>query len=123
MGDLSPHFSRHEFECPCCGICIVSADLLECLEWMRAMLGKPMTITSGCRCRKHNIEVGGYPTSTHICDEHNECRAADIKVDDSAHRRELVILAHEKFLRVGVAKQFIHVDVDTNAPQNVTWVY
>ena len=78
MGDLSAHFSRREFKCPCCGFDTVDARLLEMLEALRELFG-PVRVTSGCRCKAHNLAVGGSTRSQHLLG-----RAADIVIDGVA---------------------------------------
>ena len=61
---LSPHFSKAEMDCPCCGECFVKAELLLALEQLRSIAGDaPVGVTSACRCRKRNAAVGGTKTS------------------------------------------------------------
>jgi uncharacterized protein YcbK (DUF882 family) len=73
---ISEHFSRSEFACKCgCGYDTVDVTLLEALEGLRTYFSSPVTITSGCRCKAHNEDVGGSPKSQHLYG-----RAADIKV-------------------------------------------
>jgi len=78
MGDLSPHFSRREFACPCCGWDNIHPSVVAMLEQMRAWLNvhyarlgnMPLEYglfpTSGCRCPKHNAAVGGAKKSWHL---------------------------------------------------------
>ncbi len=128
--DNSLYFSEAEFRCPHCGLCRVSPVLLEALDWIRKMVRRPVYITSGCRCPEYSIilrhrgykSVDGSVHEVHP-DGHDVCEAADISCRGSANRRTLLILAHEKFTRVGIAKTFVHVDCDKSKPQNVTWVY
>lgn len=40
-------------------------DLLNALQLIRDALGKPIKITSGYRCEKLNLIVGGVPNSSH----------------------------------------------------------
>lgn len=76
MGDLSQHFSRHEFACKCgCGFDTVDAALLATLERVRTHYDRPVTINSGCRCPAHNKAIDGSPRSQHMLG-----RAADIVV-------------------------------------------
>ena len=84
MGDLSVHFSRHEFACNgmgkgiCqCGFDTVDAETLEVLEEVRTHFGEAVTVNSGCRCDKYNKHVGGSPNS-----KHKEGRACDIMVNN-----------------------------------------
>lgn len=85
MGDLSPHFSRAEFQCsgctpekPCWRNCVdtVDAALLTVLERIRGYYGAPVRILSGFRCIERNAIVGGAINSQHLYG-----RAADIVVD------------------------------------------
>ncbi len=77
MGDLSAHFSRSEFACKCgCGFDTVDIDLVYALQDIRDALG-PVTIDSGCRCKAHNIAIGGSAKSQHMF-----ARAADFRVKD-----------------------------------------
>lgn len=67
MGYISQHFKREEFSCKCgCGYDTVDYALLTALEDVRAYFGKPITITSGCRCKAHNEAEGGSKDSQHL---------------------------------------------------------
>ena len=63
---ISPHFMLSEFQCRCCCRVMISAELLNMLEMLRALWGKPLFITSGYRCRAHNEAVGGARGSAHM---------------------------------------------------------
>lgn len=60
------HFSPREFRCKCCGQGGIDAALALILDGLRAAIKKPIVVTSGYRCPKHNIEVGGIPDSRHL---------------------------------------------------------
>lgn len=77
-GQLSTNFKRSEFACQCrCGFDTVDAELIAVLEKLRlALRNHPIKITSGCRCKKHNDDVGGSVSSYHMSG-----KAADIVVD------------------------------------------
>lgn len=62
------HFQPGEMTCKCgCGQNNTDLRLMQVLEQARAYFGgKPTIITSGCRCPKHNAEVGGVAGSQHI---------------------------------------------------------
>lgn len=66
MGDLSPHFSRSEFRCKHCGR-LYGPDmrLVDVLERIRSITGKPLIVVSGYRCPVHNAAVGGARGSRH----------------------------------------------------------
>jgi len=80
MGDLSKHFSRHEFACKCgCGRDTIDTETLKLCEIVREFVGQPVTVTSGHRCEAHNRRVGGGTRSQHLYG-----RAADLTVTDPA---------------------------------------
>ena len=56
----------NEVKCPCCGECLIGPETLEMAEKIRAHFGgRPYTVSSGYRCKKHNREVGGVANSRH----------------------------------------------------------
>ena len=121
---LSQYFSEEEFRCRCgCGIVSVDSELLKSLDWIRTMLGRSVTIASGCRCPPHNIAEGGSKRSAHITTQTQPCRAADIECADSLYRADLLRLVLERFARVGIAQSFLHVDVADDLPTPRVWVY
>jgi uncharacterized protein YcbK (DUF882 family) len=126
MGDLSQHFSRSEFACGCgCGFGLQPGDvdpvLVGLLEDIRATVGGPLRLTSGCRCEAHNAAVGGVPGSVHTLGQ-----AADIQVEGGRHRRQVLDAAiRHQAGGVGVARSFIHVDVHHGSikPRPSAWSY
>lgn|SRR5215210_1422649 len=73
MGDISEHFSEWEFRChgarrkehPPHGT-VVQPQLLEALEELRFIVGRPLTIVSGFRCEWWNRRVDGADRSMHV---------------------------------------------------------
>jgi hypothetical protein len=116
---LTEHFTKEEFDCQCgCGNgeIIISERLVNELEIVRKAYGKPMRITSGIRCLSHNRNIGSRDTSSHI-----KGVAADIFCNDIKSRLELMksLLRDAEFTRVGLHKEFIHVDVDEDKPNGI----
>ena len=109
---LSSHFKRHEFACKCgCGFSSVDAELLSVLENLREFFGKPITITSACRCATHNANVGGSPKSAH-----RQGIAADIVIANTDpeivyHRLDML---HPQCYGIGKYDTFTHIDVRKN---------
>ena len=67
MEMLSPHFSLDECKCrDYCGFDTPDPRLLALAEKIRSILKEPMIVHSVCRCKAHNIAVGGSPTSKHL---------------------------------------------------------
>jgi len=79
----------------------------------------PFVITSGYRCKKHNKEVGGSDTSSHLYGI-----ASDIRVKDSRERFEILkALIKEGFTRIGIGKDLIHADRDIDKTPHLIWLY
>ena len=117
---ITANFRRSEYACPCCGKDDIKDDLARRVQEVRDLLGKSITINSGVRCVAHNKskEVGGSEKSSHLTGY-----AADIKCGTSSYRQELLTAVFQVFDRVGIAKSFIHVDVDPNKSESVCWIY
>lgn len=102
------HFSQKEFECKCgCGFNNVQDELIIKLDNARTEAGVPFTVTSGCRCEKHNQKVGGVVDSAHLTGE-----AADIAT--TIKTRMLIVRALlNNFDRafINFEKDFVHVDI------------
>jgi zinc D-Ala-D-Ala carboxypeptidase len=113
------YFNEDEFTCKCgCNTNNISSKLIERLDNARHIAGVPFAINSGCRCQKHNKRVGGSPTSSHL-----NGTAVDIKVSSSKDKYKiLTALMLEGFDRIGIAKTFIHVDID-DKPKQLIWSY
>lgn len=113
MGDLSKNFNKKEFACKCCGVSKASKKLVDGLQELRDLVDRPITIVSGYRCKKHNINVGGATNSQHVLGN-----AADIKIDDMTI--DEIIDAVEKidvFKNGGIGRyrSWVHVDVRSGA--------
>ena len=72
------HFKKNEFTCKCgCKLNNTDLDLVKVLDSIRDHFNRPIIISSGCRCTKHNREVGGVRNSKHLYG-----KAADIVVSN-----------------------------------------
>jgi citrate lyase synthetase len=120
------HFDFEEFDCPSLegsGLPTtdggkMNLDFLHKLDEAREIAGVPFIITSGYRTPQHNLDVGGRVGSSHI-----KGLAVDISCDNSGHReRILTALIQVGFRRIGIAKSFIHTDLDHDKP-NAIWLY
>ena len=113
---MSEHFQIEEFAChDGCGFCLPNPKLIAALEKLRALIGKPIIINSGCRCKKQNAKVGGEVNSQHLMGN-----AADI-VAHGATMNELFVAATEipefKQGGIGIYDTWVHVDVrNTGTP-------
>lgn len=92
-------------------------ETLEVLEDVRAHFGKPVVITSGCRCAKYNERVGGAPNSKHV-----EGRAADFRVH-GIKAEDVYAYLDEQYpysLGLGLYPTWVHVDTRTT-DKGVRW--
>ncbi len=119
MGDMTKDFSRSEFQCTCgCGEDEIRKVFVVQLQIARNSYGA-MEINSGCRCKKHNKDEGGKSTSSHLIGW-----AADIACVGMSRRfRLLKALLDAGFRRIGIGKDFIHVDDDPGKPGELIWLY
>lgn len=71
------YFKRSEFACKCgCGQDTVDGGLAAILDDLRGHFKRRVTVTSGNRCPRYNLKVGGAEKSLHVLS-----RAADIQVE------------------------------------------
>ena len=113
------NFSAKEFVCPHCGELYIHSDLIITVQDLRRKLGRPVIITSAYRCEEYNAQIGGVPNSAHTLG-----LALDIAVPNSQMRK--YVLEHlimRGISRIGIAKDFIHFDIDVTKPQDVVWLY
>lgn len=95
----------------------MNVEFLEKLEWARILSDYPYSISSAIRCYKHNIDVGGLATSSHLTG-----RAVDIRTPNARARYKILYgLIKAGFKRIGIYKSFIHVDGDETKPPEVCW--
>jgi uncharacterized protein YcbK (DUF882 family) len=113
------HFNMNEFKCPCGGENLIYFELIKKLDEAREIANIPFRITSGYRCKHHNSIVGGSKTSSHL-----KGLAVDIACDNSENRYKIIsALSQVGFNRIGVARNFIHCDIDKDKVNNVLWTY
>jgi len=103
---LSKNFTSSEFVCKCCGEVIIDQRLIDKLELLRAELGRPIIITSGYRCPKHNREVGGVVNSQHILG-----KAVDIKVRGVSPKKVGEVARKIGFSFIKVYSSWTHIDI------------
>ncbi|MDO7787882.1 YcbK family protein [Desulforamulus aquiferis] len=105
---LAPHFAESEFACRCCGMVMISMELISRLEKLRQYIGRPVIVSSGYRCPRHNQVVGGAVNSFHM-----KGLAADIYIVGYSAEKLATVAEWFGFDGLGVYRQgnFIHVDV------------
>lgn len=109
---VSKHFQKSEFAChDHCGFDSISSELVDLLEALHEHYDAPITILSGCRCHKHNAEVGGARHSQHVL-----AQAADIIVKGHHPEAVATYLEHKYPDSHGIGRYhgFTHIDVRKN---------
>ena len=114
MGDLTKNFSAYEFTCKggnlCCGGSVpMSERLLEGLQELRDLIGRPVIVSSGFRCLKYNRRLLSSDSSQHTLG-----RAADIWVrdmDPNTLASYAEQIEHFRNGGIGIYNTFVHVDV------------
>ena len=102
----------------------MDANFMQLLDRARTEAGIPFKINSGYRTESHNAKVGGKPkTNTSKGSSHMYGLAADIGCTDSVTRSTIIAaLIKVGFKRIGIAKTFLHTDLDNDKP-NAIWLY
>lgn len=117
------YFGMNEFVCKHCGRLPeqgMSTVLLERLDKLRELYGRPIMVSSAYRCPVHNANVGGVPNSQHVMGT-----ACDIYVDGDYEEFYNLVRVSNLFDGVGhyPYSQFVHVDVrdNGNSPNCYLW--
>ena len=94
-------------------------EFLMKLDYARGIAGIPFKITSGFRTKARNELVGGRVGSSHL-----KGLAVDIGYFGSRERYLILqSLMQMGITRFGIAKGFIHCDVDKSKDPDVIWLY
>jgi hypothetical protein len=128
---MTPHFTKDELQCKCgCTLAQFQPGFLDELELLRTVFGRPMRITSACRCSDHNARVSPQAPlrSLHIGNRetrpgHKGTLAVDVAVFGE-DKGDLFAVAWRRGWSVGWNKNFLHLDrrVDIGMTQ-VTFEY
>lgn len=110
---LSEHFNISEFHCKgakCgCGETLHDPALSQYLQQIRDHFGKPLVVTSGYRCKKHNEAVGGVSGSLHT-----KGQAADFVIS-GIKPLEIAKFAEDLGIKgIGLYDDFVHIDTRSN---------
>lgn len=115
------YFSNDDFKraAPSCLISDVSPELLERLDHAREIAGIPFVVNSAYRSPEWEKSKGRSGNGAHT-----RGLAVDIRCNSSLDRWRIVFGAIAAgFPRIGVAKGFVHLDIDTSLPCPVLWTY
>ena len=123
------YFTAKELACKATGKIVLAPGFDDKLVELRAKFNQLMTVTSCCRSKEYNRQIGGSPSSFHIYDQPHyptggTC-AIDIAVNDGLTRGKLIHLAWDLGWSIGINKSFIHLDrrVDYTGLKQTTFFY
>ena len=107
------------FKCPCCERNWIDIRFERLVRHIEERAGEKLIIASGYRCEKHNREIGGSPTSSHL-----KGLAVDIYIDRSRLRYRVIGAAIRLGIhRIGIGSNFVHLDIDRQKDARVIWMY
>jgi len=121
---LTSNFYREEFEEEGYDVRIDNIIPHIC-QTIRNKIDAPLYITSGVRSPETNARVGGSPNSSHLKGLAVDISTNNVGAEISNRNRFIIIktLIDLGVDRIGIAKTFIHFDVDEEKTQNVIWTY
>lgn len=114
------YFTLDEFACKETGQNLIDEEFVGWLDVLREACGFAFVINSGYRSPQHSAEANkpGGPGP------HTRGRAADIRVENSRARFVLVRKAVEAgCTRIGIGKNYVHLDLDEEGAPHTLWHY
>ena len=117
MTKLSKDFEQWEFACGCgCGYDDIDPKLVDKLQCLRDLVGKPIVVTSGCRCHDYNLHIGGVIDSPHL-----DGLAADIQVEGMTPIALAILANRIQYIRIGIYPVHVHIDIKPPNPSKY-WI-
>ncbi len=105
--------------CPCCGRLELDQRLLDALEELRSLAGRPVRILSGYRCLEHNARVGGRPSSRHLNGQAADLTISGLEAADIKKLAEEVPAFEGGGIGLYPEAGFVHLDV---RPSRARWM-
>ena len=117
----SKYFSEKEFNrcTPSCSLQDMDRAFMWILDAIREEAGIPLILSCAFRSKEYDKSWGRSGNSAHT-----KGLAVDIKCNSSATRMKIVAAAIMVGIdRIGIGKDFVHLDYDRSLPRNVMWEY
>ena len=108
------YFKRQEFKCKCGGrFCNgypveIDMNMVKIADKIRHIIGKPVPVNSGVRCKTHNANVGGVSNSQHLLG-----KAADLGCPSGCTPEQMASIAESIMGNtggIGIYSWGIHID-------------
>lgn len=113
---LSANLKVSEFACKgngCCSTVLIDEQLVTYIQKIRDHFNKPVTITSGYRCAKHNSNVGGATGSRHAKGQAADIVVSGIKPKQVAQYAESIGIKGIGLYETSDDGYFVHIDTRT----------
>ena len=110
---LSANFRSTEFDCHgvgCCNETLVDMQLVEYLQKIRDHFGKPIIISSGYRCERHNRSVGGATASKHKAGMAADIMISGVSPSEVAKYAESIGVKGIGLYETAKDGYFVHID-------------
>ena len=129
---LTKNFSSAEMMCSCgCGEDSMDPDFMSILQNIRDDMNRPLRVSSGVRCAKHNSKVSSTGKDGPHVPRKNGTAASDIVIAGADALRLIDIARKHGVSGVGISqrgthsKRFIHLDTisDSHHPRPTMWSY
>ena len=129
---LTKNFSSAEMMCSCgCGEDSMDPDFMTILQNIRDDMNRPLRVSSGVRCAKHNSKVSSTGKDGPHVPRKNGTAASDILIAGADALRLIDIARKHGVSGVGISqrgthsKRFIHLDTisDSHHPRPTMWSY
>jgi len=124
---ITKNFTTNEMACSCCQKSDMDGDFMRILQSVRDEMQRPLKITSGYRCEKHNSKV----STTGRTGPHTHAKACDILISGADAMRLFTIAQRHGISGIGLSqkgphnKRFCHIDSLTpeEGPRPTVWTY
>ena len=129
---ITKNFSSAEMMCSCgCGEDSMDPDFMSILQNIRDEMNRPLKISSGVRCAKHNSRVSSTGANGPHVPRAKGTQACDIVISGADALRLIDVARKHGVSGVGIsqkglhAKRFIHCDTldDSHHPRPTMWSY
>ena len=129
---ITKNFSSAEMMCSCgCGEDSMDPDFMSILQNIREEMNRPLKISSGVRCAKHNARVSSTGSNGPHVPRNTGTKASDIIISGADALRLIDVARKHGVSGVGIsqrgphAKRFIHIDTldDSHHPRPTMWSY
>lgn len=111
--DEIKYFKKPEFACKCGKYCNgypvdIDMNMVKIADKIRHIIGKPVPVNSGIRCKNHNANVGGVSNSQHLLG-----KAADLGCPSGCTPEQMASIAESIMGNtggIGIYPWGIHID-------------